>query len=127
MVKTELYGTARQGLMCVLVAQSCPILCHLMDCSLSGSSIRGILQAKILEWVAISFCRGSSRPRHRSKVSGVARQILCFLSHQGSPCWGGEEEWNLKNMLREPSYFISLLIRKLPVLVMLELSGGFLL
>ena len=127
MVKTELYGTASQGLMCVLVAQLCPILCHLMDCSLSGSSIRGILQAKMLEWVAISFCRGSSRPRHRSKVSSIARQILYCLSHQGSRCWGGEEERNLKNVLREPSYFTSLEIRKLPVLVILELSGGFLL
>ena len=107
--------------------QSCLTLCDPIDGSPPGSPVPGILQARILEWVAISFCRGSSRPRHRSKVSGVARQILYFLSHQGSPCWGGEEERNLKNVLRVPSYFISLLIRKLPVLVMLELSGGFLL
>ena len=39
----------------VLVAQSCPILCDPMDCSPSGSSVHGILQAKILQWVAISF------------------------------------------------------------------------
>ena len=45
------------------VAQSCPILCDPMDCSLPGSSIHGIFQARVLEWVAISFARGSSRPR----------------------------------------------------------------
>ena len=42
------------------VAQSCPTLCDPMDCSLSGSSIHGILQARILEWVAVSFSRGAS-------------------------------------------------------------------
>ena len=42
------------------VAQSCPTLCNPVDCSLVGSSVHGILQARILEWVAISFSRGSS-------------------------------------------------------------------
>ena len=45
------------------VAQSCPTLCNPMDCSLPGSSLHGILQARVLEWVAIAFSRGSSRPR----------------------------------------------------------------
>ena len=40
---------------CGLVAQSCPTLCDPMDCSPPGSSVHGILQARILEWVAISF------------------------------------------------------------------------
>ena len=40
---------------CVCVAQSCPTLCNPMDYSLPGSSVHGILQARILEWVAISF------------------------------------------------------------------------
>ena len=44
------------------VAQLCPTLCDPMDCSLPGSSIYGILQARILEWVTISFSRGSSQP-----------------------------------------------------------------
>ena len=44
----------------VLVAQSCPTLCDLMDCSLPGSSIHGILQTRILEWIAIHFFRESS-------------------------------------------------------------------
>ena len=47
----------------VLVAQSCLILCDPMDWSLPGSSVHGILQATILEWVAILFSKGSSQPR----------------------------------------------------------------
>ena len=39
------------------VAQSCPTLCDPMDCSLPGSSLHGILQARVLEWVAISFSK----------------------------------------------------------------------
>ena len=50
------------------VAQSCPTLCHPMDCSLPGYSVHGIFQARILEWVAISFSEGSSRPRDRTRV-----------------------------------------------------------
>ena len=46
--------------------QSCPVLCDLMDCSLPGSSVHGILQARILEWVAMLFTRGSSRPRDQT-------------------------------------------------------------
>ena len=45
------------------VTQSCPTLCDLIDCSLTGFSIHGIFQARILEWVAISFSRRSSKPR----------------------------------------------------------------
>ena len=45
------------------VAQSCPILCHPMNRSLLGSSVHGIFQARVLEWVAISFSRGSSQRR----------------------------------------------------------------
>ena len=48
------------------VAQSCPTLCNPMDSSQPGSSIHGIFQARILEWIAISFSRGSSRPRDRT-------------------------------------------------------------
>ena len=48
------------------------ISCDSMDCSLLGSSVHGILQARILEWVAISFSRGSSQPRNWTKVSYIA-------------------------------------------------------
>ena len=46
-----------------VVIQSCPVLCDPLDCRLPGSSAHGILQASILEWVAISFSGGSSQPR----------------------------------------------------------------
>ena len=49
------------------LAQSCPTLCDPVDRSPPGSSVRGILQARILEWVAISFSRGSSQPRDRTQ------------------------------------------------------------
>ena len=49
--------------LCREVAQSCSTLCDPMDCSPPGSSLHGILQARVLEWVAISFSRESSQPR----------------------------------------------------------------
>ena len=54
------------------VAQSCPTLSDPIDCSLPGSSIHGISQARILEWVAIFFSRGSSRPRIEPTSSTLA-------------------------------------------------------
>ena len=53
------------------VTQSCPTLCDPRDCSPPGSSVHGIFQARILEWAAISFSRGSSRPRDRTQVSRI--------------------------------------------------------
>ena len=54
------------------VTPSCLTLCDPMDCSPPGSSVHGILQARILEWVAIFFSRGSSPPRDRTQVSRIA-------------------------------------------------------
>ena len=54
------------------VTQSCPTLCDPMACSLPGSSVHRIFQARVLEWVAISFSRGSSWPRDRSRISHIA-------------------------------------------------------
>ena len=51
---------------------SCPTLCHPMDCSPPGSSVHGILQARILEWVAMPSSRGSSRPRDWTHISCTA-------------------------------------------------------
>ena len=53
------------------VVQSCPTLCDPMDCSLPGSSVHGIFQATVLEWIAISFSRGSSQPRDQTLVSCI--------------------------------------------------------
>ena len=69
------------------VTQSCPTCCNRMDCSLPGSSVHGIFQAIVLEWIAISFSRGSSQPRDWTWVSQNCRQMLYHLSHQGSPIW----------------------------------------
>ena len=83
------------------VAQSCPTLCDPMDCSPPGSTVHGILQAKVLEWVASSFSRGSSWPRDRTQVShisdrcfnlwathvkGVPNAIGWKLPHMSKPC-----------------------------------------
>ena len=54
------------------VAQLCPTLWDPVDCSLLGSSLHGIPQARTLEWVAISFSRGASQPRDRTRVSCTA-------------------------------------------------------
>ena len=71
------------------VAQSSLTLCDPMDCSLSCSSIHGIFQARVLEWIAISSSRGSSWPRNRTQVSRIAgrrftvwatRHLLCSRS-----------------------------------------------
>ena len=59
-----------QGLI-VLVVQSCPTLCNPMECGSSDSSVHEIFQARILEWVAISFSRGSFQLRDRTQVSWV--------------------------------------------------------
>ena len=53
------------------VAQSCPILCNPVDWSLPGSSVLEIFQTRVLDWIAISFSRGSSRPRYRTQVSHI--------------------------------------------------------
>ena len=58
------------------VAQSCLTLCDPMGCSLPGSSVHGIFQARILEWVAISFSRGSSQPRDWTPLSCIVGR--CF-------------------------------------------------
>ena len=62
--------------MYVLVTQSCLTLFDPMDCSLPGSSVHGILQARILEWVAIPFSRESSRLRDWTRVSCTADRFF---------------------------------------------------
>ena len=66
------------------VTQSCPTLFDPMDCSLRGSSIHGIFQARVLECLAISLSRGSSLPRDWTPVSSIENRQFYHLSHQGS-------------------------------------------
>ena len=69
----------------VLVTQSCLTLCDPMDCSPSGSSVHGILQARILEGIAISFSRVSSWPRDRTWISRIAGRFFAIWAIRGSP------------------------------------------
>ena len=69
----------------VLVTQSCPTLCDLMDCTPPVSSVPGILQARILEWVAMPSSRGIFPTQGSNPGLLHCRQILYQLSHQGSP------------------------------------------
>ena len=75
---------------CVLVTQSCPALPDPTDCSLPGSSVHGILQARILEWVAIPFSRGSSQPRNPAQVSCIAGDSLL-----SEPPWKKYPMWSI--------------------------------
>ena len=71
------------------VAQSCLTLCDPMDCSPPGFSIHEIFQAWVLEWVAISFSRGSSQPRDWTRVSRIAgRRFTIWATRevQGLSC-----------------------------------------
>ena len=99
----------------VLVAQSCPTLCDRMDYSSPAPSVHGILQSRILEWVAVLFSRGSSRPRYKTEVSHIAGRFFTVRatrealkasenSHKQTRCkypardWAmyGCERWTIK-------------------------------
>ena len=63
---------------CMLISgtKSCLTLCDITDCSLPGSSVHGISQARILGWIAISFSRGFSRPKNQTQVSYIGKPSL---------------------------------------------------
>ena len=69
----------------VLVAQSCPPFCDPMDYSSPGSSVHGIVPARIQEWVAIPFSRGSSRPRDWTLVSCMADRFFIIWVTREAP------------------------------------------
>ena len=66
------------------VAQSCPTLCDPMDCSLPSSSVLGIFQAIVLEWIAISFFKGSSQLRDRTQVSCILDRRFTVWATRGA-------------------------------------------
>ena len=68
-------------------AQLCLTLCDPMDCSPPGSSVNGILQARILEWAAISSSRGSSWPRDWTCISCIGWRILYYWATEASSVW----------------------------------------
>ena len=71
---------------CVLVTQSCPTLCDTMDCSWPRSSVHGVFQTRILEWVAISFSRGSSQPRDWTQVSHTVGRLFTVWATREVQC-----------------------------------------
>ena len=68
----------------VLVTWACPTLCDPMDCSLPSSSVHGILQARILEWVVIPFSRGSSWPRDWTWVFHIISRFFTIWATRGA-------------------------------------------
>ena len=79
--KVTLYTSIK---MCANVLQLCVTLCNTMDCNPPGSSVHGVFQARILEWVAMPSSRGSSPPRdqtHVSCVSCIGRRVLYHQCH----------------------------------------------
>ena len=72
----------------VKVAQLCPALCNPMDCSLPGSSVHGILQARILEWVAVPFSGRSSQLRDRTQVSCTTGGFFTSWATREAQEWG---------------------------------------
>ena len=79
---------------CVLVAQSCPTLCDPLDCSPPGSSVHGILQARILEWVAIPFSKGNL-PNSGIKLGSPKLQIdSSFSEPPGKPLHLFFQRWS---------------------------------
>ena len=64
----------------MLVAQSCLTLCDSMDCTLPGNSLHGIIQARIPEWVGISFSRGSAQARDQTGVSCISNRFFTICA-----------------------------------------------
>ena len=83
-----------------LLVHSCSTLCDLLNCSLQGSSIHGIFQARILEWVAISFSRGSFQPRDWTQVCCTTGRFFTYWAMREAPllfdlrrnCGRGDED-----------------------------------
>ena len=90
--------------MCVCwVVRSCPTLCDPVECSPPGSSVPGISQTRILKWVAITFPRGSSRPRDQTRVSHVAGRVFTiWASEQTLPV--GKKRSKLKCLSHTTSH-----------------------
>ena len=88
----------------VLVTQSCPTLCDRPDCGWLGFSVYGILQARILEWIDISFSRGTSQPRDWILVSCIAGRFFTI--------WATGMSWKIKDPHRIRNIIFPLFIKK---------------
>ena len=112
---TDFFGQPSIRLHVCSVAQSCLTLCDPMDSSLPASSVHRILQARILEWVAVPFSRGSSWPRNQTQILCInctgrlilyhwaTREANITVHKMGKHCHG--REFNVKRM--KNTYFLS--------------------
>ena len=105
------------------VAQSCLTPYYRMDCSLPGSSVHGISQARILEWVAISFSRGSSWPRDRICLCCIGRQSLNHWARREAPFFGKAVKFSVWACLWAPSFTLRCHQDTLLILLVLPLRG----
>ena len=103
-------------------AQLCLTLCEPMDCSPPGSSFHGISQAGILEWVAMSFSRGSSQPRDQTQVSLIAGRF--FIIWAIREAWWKRREPQISKILQD--LCIDLLEKKKKHIYILGVSFGLL-
>ena len=94
----------------MLVIQSCLMLCNRMDCSPQGSSVHWILQAKILEWVAILFTRESFWPKDRTWVSFTAGRFFAIWDtrEEGGKIQTPRKMWVQDHSLRNRSWYLAL-------------------
>ena len=106
------YSGCKKKEMCVLVAQLCLTLCNPMDYSPSGSSVHEILQARILERVAVPFSRGSSRPRDQTQFSCTAGGFFII--------WATREPQVKSEGLKEPIWAITFIWISRPCLLKVE-------
>ena len=84
----------------VLITQPYPTIFDPMDCSLPGSSVHGILQARILVWVAICFSRGSSRPRDWTQVSHIAGRFFTIWTTREARIFGNWDSNRSSDLLK---------------------------
>ena len=109
----------------LLVTQSCPTLCHPMECSPPGSSVHGVLQARKLEWVAIPFSRETSQPRARTRVSHTAGRFFTIWTTRKVPSYsyvhGGSKE--IRHLFHKVKHTIEL--RPKPVNSRLQGNSSF--
>ena len=87
------------------VAQSCLTLCDPMDCSLQCSSVNGIFQARVLEWGAIAFSRGSSQPRDQTWVSRIIGRCFTIwatreVQQRAKSIWNGANKFTFHSLAR---------------------------
>ena len=87
----------------VLVAQSCLTLCNPMDYSPPGSSVLGLLQARLLEWAAMPSSRGSSQSRDRSQVSCIAGRLFTIWATREAPTLPNMVHYRVPSLMGHPS------------------------